>query len=52
MEKEKAIVKFLLLISNLRHPMRIKFIPSLAFSIVRHQSTINKLIKPLGKNWA
>ena len=31
--------------------MRIKFLPSLAFSIARQRST-NKAIKPPGKNWA
>ena len=36
--------------ANLRHPVRIKFIRSLAFSIARHRST-DVLIKPLGKNW-
>ena len=35
LEEEKAIVKFLLLMSNLGQPMRIKFLPSLAFSIAR-----------------
>ncbi|OCK88974.1 uncharacterized protein K441DRAFT_586110, partial [Cenococcum geophilum 1.58] len=49
LEEEKAIVKFLLLMANLRHPVRIKFIHSLAFSIARYRS-INILIKPLGKN--
>lgn len=37
--------------SNLGNPMRIKFVPSLAFSIARQRSTTNKAIKPLGKNW-
>jgi hypothetical protein len=32
--------------------VRIKFIPSLAFSIARQRSTTNKPFKPLGKNWA
>jgi len=49
-EEEKAIVKFLLLMSNLRHPVRIKFIRSLAFCVARHRST-NKPIKPPDKNW-
>ncbi|KAH8732698.1 hypothetical protein GQ44DRAFT_600821 [Phaeosphaeriaceae sp. PMI808] len=31
-EEEKAIVKFLLLMSNFGHPVRIKFMSSLAFS--------------------
>ena len=50
-EEEKAIVKFLLLMSNLGQPVRIKFIPSLAFSVARQRSTSNQPIKPPGKNW-
>ncbi|OCK97038.1 uncharacterized protein K441DRAFT_549020, partial [Cenococcum geophilum 1.58] len=50
LEKEKAIIKFLLLIANLRYPVRIKFIYSLAFSIAYYWF-IDILIKPLGKNW-
>ena len=48
-EEEKAMIKFL---SSLRYPMRIKFIPSLSFSIARQQSAMNKPIKPPGKKWA
>lgn len=40
------------LISDLGNPVRIKFLPSLAFSIARQRSTTNKAIKPPGKNWA
>jgi len=50
-EEEKALVKFLLLMYNLGQPVRIKFIPSLAFSVARQRST-NKPIKSPGKNWA
>lgn len=50
-EEEKAVVKFLLLMSNLGQPVRIKFLPSLAFSIARRRSTTNKSINPPGKNW-
>lgn len=49
-DKEKAIVKFLLLILSLGHPVRIKFLRSLAFSIASKQST-NVPTKPPGKNW-
>ena len=49
-EEEKALVKFLLLMSNLGHPVRIKFMRSLAFSITRHRST-NEPTKLPGKNW-
>ena len=36
--------------SNLGHPVRIKYIPSLAFSLARQRSTT--IDKPPGKNWA
>lgn len=49
-EEEKALVTFLLLMSNLRHPVRIKYIPSLAFSLARQRFTT--VDKPPGKNWA
>jgi hypothetical protein len=51
-EEEKAVVNFLLLMCALGQPVRIKFVPSLAFSIVRQRSTSNKPTKPPGKNWA
>jgi hypothetical protein len=38
-EEEKAIVKFLLLMSSLGHPVRIKFLPSFALSIARRRSS-------------
>ena len=50
-EEEKAVVKFLLLMSSLGQPVRIKFIPSLAFSIACQRSA-NKPTKPPCKNWA
>jgi hypothetical protein len=51
-DEEKALVKFLLLMSSFRHPVWIKSIPSLAFSIARQRSTATKPIKLPGKNWA
>ena len=51
-KEEKALVNFLLLMSTLGQPVRIKFIPALAFSIARQRSTMNKTVKPPGKNWA
>jgi hypothetical protein len=53
LEEEKAIVKFLLLMSSLGHPVRIKFLPLFALSIARRRSSVptNDPIKPLGKNW-
>lgn len=50
-DEEKAIVKFLLLMSNIGPPVRIKFISSLAFSLARQRSTTTKPAKPPGKNW-
>jgi hypothetical protein len=50
-EEEKAVVKFLLLMSSLGQPVRIKFIPSLALSVARQRSITLKPIKPPGKNW-
>jgi hypothetical protein len=50
--EEKALETFLKLMSDFGNPVQIKFLPSLAFSIVRQCSTTNKAIKPLGKNWA
>ena len=50
--EEKALEKFLILMSNLGSPVRIKFLPSLAFSIYRQRSTTGKVSKPPGKNWA
>jgi hypothetical protein len=29
-----------------------KFIPSIAFSVTRHQPTTDRPLKPLGRNWA
>jgi hypothetical protein len=51
-EEEKALVAFLLLMSSLGQPVRVKYIPTLAFSIARRRSLINKPNKPPGKNWA
>jgi hypothetical protein len=50
-EEEKALVQFLLLMSNLGHLVRIKFIRLLACSIARQRSTKTRPIKPPGKNW-
>jgi len=50
--EEKALETFLKLMSDFRNPVRIKFLPSLAFSIARQRSTTNKVIKAPSKNWA
>jgi hypothetical protein len=47
--EEKALEKYLKLMANLRNPVRIKFLPALAFSIARQRS-MNKATKPPGKN--
>ena len=52
-EEEKALVTFLLLMSDLGQPVRVKYIPSLAFSIARQRFivTTDDPIKPPNKNW-
>jgi hypothetical protein len=50
-EEEKALVKFLLLMSSLGQPVRIRYLRSLAFSIAHERSSKNESIKRLGKNW-
>jgi hypothetical protein len=51
-EEEKALVAFLLLMSSFGQPVRIKYIPTLAFSIARRRTSANTPNKPPGKNWA
>jgi hypothetical protein len=50
--EEKALERFLKVMSEFGNPVQIKFLPSLALSIVRQRSTISRAIKPLSKNWA
>jgi hypothetical protein len=38
--------------SNLRYPIRMKFIPSLAYSVTRQRPTTKRPLKPPGHNWA
>jgi hypothetical protein len=38
--------------SNLRYPIRLKFIPSLAYSVTRHRPTTERPLKAPGHNWA
>ena len=49
--EEKAVVKFLLHMSDLGHPVRIKYVSSLAFSVTRHRPHAERPLKPPGKNW-
>jgi hypothetical protein len=47
----KAVVEFLLQMSNLGQPVRIKYIPSIAFLATRNRSIEDRPRKPPGKNW-
>jgi hypothetical protein len=49
--EEKALAKFLLQMANHGTPVRIKFLPSLAFGIARQRFT-NKAAKPPGRKWS
>ena len=50
--EEKALVEFVLRMSDLGNPIRIKFLPSLALSIARRRSLTDRATKPPGKKWA
>jgi hypothetical protein len=50
--EETALVNFLLQMSDLGQPVRIKFIPSLAFVATRQRPAADRPPKPPGKNWA
>jgi len=50
--EENAVVKFLLQMSDLGHPVRIKYIPQIAFCVTRQRPTTDRPHKPPGKNWA
>jgi hypothetical protein len=50
--EEDVVVKFMLQMSDLGHPIRIKFIPSIAFNVTRQRSKADRPLKPPGKNWA
>jgi hypothetical protein len=49
--EEDVIVNFVLQMYDLGQPIRIKFIPSLAFSITRQRREADRPLKPPGKNW-
>ena len=51
-DEEKAVVKLLLMKSELGHPVRIKFLPSIAFSVARQRSSVKKPNKPPGQKWS
>jgi hypothetical protein len=48
----KAVIEFLLQMANLGQPVRIKHIPSIAFSATRHRPLSDRPPKPPGRNWA
>ena len=50
--EEKALVKFLLQQDALGRPVRIKYVPSIAFNLARRRPLIDRPSKPPGKNWA
>ncbi|KAF2827734.1 hypothetical protein CC86DRAFT_290245 [Ophiobolus disseminans] len=50
--EEDAPVRFLLQMADLDQPVRVKFVPSLAFCIARHRAEATRPSKPPGKNWA
>jgi hypothetical protein len=50
--EEEVIIKYLLQMSDLGYPIRMKFIPSLAYSVTRHRPTTERPLKAPGRNWA
>jgi hypothetical protein len=50
--EEKAVVDFVLQMSALGTPVRIKYIPSIAFTVTRGRPEPDRPLKPPGKNWA
>ena len=50
--EENAVVKFLLQMSDLGQPVRIKYIPEIAFRVTCQRSPTDRPPKPPGKNWA
>lgn len=49
--EEKAVVDFILQMAELGTPVRVKYIPSIAFSSTRHRPLLDRPLKPPGKNW-
>jgi len=50
--EENAVVKYLLQMSDLGQPVRIKYIPQIAFSVTHQRPVADRPPKPPGKNWA
>ncbi|KAH8704341.1 hypothetical protein GQ44DRAFT_555900, partial [Phaeosphaeriaceae sp. PMI808] len=49
--EEQAVVDFVLHMSVLGYPVRIKHLPFIAFSATRHRPAPDRPSKPPGKNW-
>jgi hypothetical protein len=49
--EEKALAKFIARQDALGHPVRIKYLGSIAFSLARRRTPANRPSKPPGKNW-
>ena len=49
--EEDVLIKYLLQMSDLGQPIRIKFIPALAFRVTCHRPTIDRHLKPPDRNW-
>jgi hypothetical protein len=49
--EEDVIVKYLLQMSDLGYPIRIKFFPSLAFRVTRHRPATDRPLKPPDRHW-
>ncbi|GAB7336667.1 hypothetical protein MBLNU13_g10345t1 [Cladosporium sp. NU13] len=50
--EEKAMIDFILQMSALGTPVRIKYISSIAFTVASSRAEHDRPQKPLGKNWA
>ncbi|KAF2733086.1 hypothetical protein EJ04DRAFT_412331, partial [Polyplosphaeria fusca] len=50
--EEEGLVKFLLQMSDLGHPLRVKFIPSLAYRLTIHRPQSERPPKPPHPNWS
>ncbi|EMR88324.1 hypothetical protein BcDW1_3031 [Botrytis cinerea BcDW1] len=49
--EEDVVVKYLLHMSDLGQPIRMKFIPFIAFRVTHHRPPTNRPLKPPGRNW-
>jgi len=49
--EEEVVLKYLLQMSDLGYPIRMKFIPSIAFSVTRQRPAAERPLKPPGRNW-